>query len=146
MSKQPAILLVGGAWHTRDYLEPLATMLGMAGYPVVPVGLPSVGAIPPKSDFGDDVALIRTQVSQLFLQGRKVLAVLHSYGGIVGTEALQGFINASKDGPGVLLGLLYIATMLPKKGDSFEAHLESVGDFAWKPAREAMAVVSLLER
>ena len=31
--------------------------------------------------------------------------------------------------------------MLPKKGDSFEAHLNSVGDVGWKPAREALTVV-----
>lgn len=144
MSK-PTILLVGGSWHTAEYLGPLATVLEVSGYPAVPLSLPSVGAIPPKPDFGDDVALVRSTVSKLISEGKRVLAVLHSYGGIVGTEALQGFDNTSKDGAGVLLGLLYIATMLPKKGDSFEAHLESVGDFAWKPAREALAVVSLLE-
>ena len=142
---KPTILLVGGAWHTADYLVPFATMLEAAGYPVVPLGLPSVGAKPPKPGFGDDVALIRSTVTQLVSEGKSVLAILHSYGGIVGTEALQGFTNAPKDGAGALLGLLYIATMLPKNGDSFEAHLESVGDFAWKPTREALTVVSSLE-
>ena len=139
------MLLVGGAWHTTDYLEPLAAMLETAGYLAVRVSLPSVGANPPKSDFGDDVAVIRSAASELISEKKRVLAILHSYGGVVGTEALQGFKNTSKDGAGVLIGLLYIATMLPKKGDSFEAHLESVGDFAWKHAREALAVVSLLE-
>ena len=140
------MLLVGGAWHPTDYLMPLAAMLEAAGYPAMCLSLPSVGANPPKSDFGDDVAVIRSAASQLISEKKRVLAVLHSYGGIVGTEALQGFKNTSKDGAGVLIGLLYIATMLPKKGDSFEAHLESMGDFSWKYAREALAVVSLLER
>ena len=138
------MLLVGGAWHTHDYLLPLAAVLQDAGYPVVCYSLPSVGANPPKSDFGDDVAAIRSAASRLISEKKRVLAVLHSYGGIVGTEALQGFQNTSADGAGVLIGLLYIATMLPKKGDSFEAHLESVGDFSWKKARGALAVVSLL--
>ena len=140
---KPTILLVGGAWHTADYLVPLATTLEAADHPTVMLSLPSVGASPPKSDFADDVALIRSRVTQLISEGERVLAVLHSYGGIVGTEALQGFTKASNEGTGALLGLLYIATMLPQKGDSFEAHLESVGDFAWKPAREALTVVSL---
>ena len=139
------MLLVGGAWHTADDLRPLATVLAAAGYPALRLSLPSVGADLPKSDFGDDVAVIRSTASQLISEGKRVLAVLHSYGGIFGTEALQGSKNTSKDGTGVLVGLLYIATMLPKKGDSLEAHLESVGDFAWKPAREALAVVGLLE-
>ena len=144
MSK-PAILLVGGAWHTAHYLIPLAASLTTEGYLALPLGLASVGANPPTSDFGDDVTLVRAAASQLISEGRRVLAVLHSYGGIAGTEALQGFKNTSKDGAGVLIGLLYIAAMLPKKGDSFEAHLETVGDLSWKYAREALAVVSLFE-
>ena len=140
MSK-PTILLVGGAWHTADYLKPLASALEAADYPTITLALPSVGASPSKLDFGDDVALVRSTASDLAGEGKHVVAVLHSFGGIVGTEALQGLGRASKEGTGALLGLVYIATMLPKKGDSFEAHLESVGDFAWKPAREALTVV-----
>lgn len=143
MSK-PTMLLVGGAWHTHDYLMPLAAVLQAAGHPVVCCSLPSVGANPPKSDFGDDVAAIRSAASRLISEKKRVLAVLHSYGGIVGTEALQGFKNTSTDGAGVIIGLLYIATMLPKKGESFEAHLESVGDFSWKNARRALAVDGMM--
>lgn len=140
MSK-PTILLVGGAWHTAEYLKPLATTLEAAGYPVVAIGLPSVSADPSKPDFRDDVATIHSTVSTLISKGKMVLAVMHSYGGIAGTEALQEFHDQSRNEAGAVLGLMYIATMLPKKGDSFEAHLESVGDYVWKPAREAMTMV-----
>ena len=143
MSK-PTILLVGGAWHTAEYLRPLATTLEAAEYPVVALGLPSVGADPPKPDFGDDIAIIRSTVSDLISEGKRVVAVLHSYGGIAGTEALQKFGDMPQTGAGAVLGLIYIATMLPKKGDSFEAHLESVGDFGWTSAREALTVVRFL--
>ena len=37
--------------------------------------------------------------------------------------------------------MVYIASTLPKKGNSFEEHLESVDDFRWKPAREGLNVV-----
>lgn len=140
MSK-PTILLVGGAWHIAEYLKPLATALEAADYPTIILALPSVGANPAKVDFGDDVALVRSTASDLVSEGKSIVAVIHSFGGIVGTESLQGLGRASGEGTGVVLGLVYIATMLPKKGDSFEAHLESVGDFAWKPAREALTVV-----
>ena len=141
---KPTILLVGGAWHTAEYLKPLATALETASYPTITLALPSVGASPSKLDFGDDVALVRSTASDLASEGKNIVAVLHSFGGIVGTEALQGLGRASREGTGVVLGLVYIATMLPKMGDSFEAHLESVGDFAWKPAREALTVVGAL--
>ena len=140
MSK-PTILLVGGAWHTADYLKPLATALEAAHYPTLTLALPSVGASPAKLDFGHDVALVRSTALKLAADGKNIVAVLHSFGGIVGTEALQGLGQASMKGMGAVRGLVYIATMLPKKGDSFEAHLESVGDFSWKRAREALTVV-----
>lgn len=115
-----------------------------AEYPVVALGLPSVGADPPKPDFGDDIAIIRSTVSDLISEGKRVVAVLHSYGGIAGTEALQKFGDMPRKGAGAVLGLIYIATMLPKKGDSFEAHLESVGDFGRTSAREALTVSGMM--
>ncbi|MCJ1251283.1 hypothetical protein MMC30_008514 [Trapelia coarctata] len=52
---------------------------------------------------------------------------MHSYGGIPGTEALQG-LGEAREGAGAVIGLIYIASMLPRKGDSFEAYVEHVGD------------------
>ena len=142
----PTILLVGGAWHTADYLKPLATALEAADYSTITLALPSVGANPSKLDFGDDVALIRSMALNLAAEGKDIVAVLHSFGGVVGTEALQGLgeLTSSKEGTGVVLGLVYIASMLPKKGDSAEAHVESVGNVAWKAVREALTVVGAL--
>ena len=142
MSK-PTILLVGGAWHTADYLKPLATSLEAADYPTIRLALPSVGASPSKLDFGDDVALVRSTAVDLAAKGKDIVAVLHSFGGVVGTEALQGLGKraSSKEGTGVVRGLVYIASMLPKKGDCAETHLESVGDHTWKSAKEAFTVV-----
>lgn len=138
---KPTILLVAGAWHTADYFGPLANLLEAADYPTVSLGLPSVGASPPGSDFREDVAAIRIAACRLIADDKEVVAVMHSYGGIAGTEALQGLGKAKEGKAGRVITLVYIATMLPSKGHSFETHLESVGDFAWKPAREALAAV-----
>lgn len=51
MSK-PTILLVGGAWHTANYLSPLVATLEAAGYPTTALGLPSVG--PERCDLNFD--------------------------------------------------------------------------------------------
>ena len=73
---KPTILLVGGAWHTADYLKPLATALEAADYPTLTLALPSVGASPPKLDFGDDVALVRSTASELVCDGKDSAALL----------------------------------------------------------------------
>ena len=143
---KPTILLVGEAWHTADYLQPLATALAAADYPTLTLALPSVDASPAKLDFGDDVALVRYKAVDLATDGKDIIAVLHSFGGIVGTEALQGLGKPVMKGIGAVLGLVYLAAILPKKGDSFEAHLESLGDRSWKPERQVLtqAGVTLL--
>lgn len=138
---KPTILLVAGAWHTADYFGPLTKLLEAADYPTVSLGLPSVGASPPVSDFSSDVTTVRIATSQLIADDKEVVVVMHSYGGIAGTEALQGLGKAQEGKVGRVIALVYIATMLPAKGHSFESHLELVGDFAWKPARETLAVV-----
>ena len=89
------------------------------------------------------MALVRSTAWELVADGKHIVAVMHSFGGIVGTEALQGLGQTSMKGTGAVLGLMYIATMLPKKGDSFEAHLESVGDSLWKPTRQVLTVVGV---
>lgn len=102
MSKS-TILLVGGAWHTADYLSPLAATLEAAGYRTATLGLPSVGADPSKPDFGDDVAVIRSTASRLLSEGKRIVGTHME--GLPATDALQGFGSASKKGAGAVLGL-----------------------------------------
>ena len=132
---KPTILLVGGAWHTTAYLKPLATALEAADYPTI--------ASPAKNDFGDDKALVRSIAEDLLADGKHIVAVMHSFGGIVGTEALQGLGQAHMERTGAVLGLVYIAAMIPKKGDSFETYLESMGDDSWKAAKERFTKVGV---
>ena len=138
--EKPTVLIVGGAWHTSDYLAPLAQVFENAGYPVNFLGLPSVGASPPAKDFSGDVAAIRNIAAQLIAQNKDIIAVLHSIGGISGSEALHGLGKASTRGAGVI-SIVYIASMIPKKGNCFDDHLEAVGDNTWKPARQAFTQV-----
>ena len=140
---KPTILLVGGAWHTAAYLKPLATALEAADYPTIALALPSVGASPAKPDFGDDVALVRSTAKELAADGKHIVAVMHSFGGVVGTEALEGLGQAFTKCTGAVLGLVYIAAMLPKKGDSFEAYLDSLGDSSWESTKEKLNVVGV---
>ena len=140
---KPTILLVGGAWHTAAYLKPLATALEVADYPTLALALPSVDASPAKPDFEDDVDLIRSTAEQLAAEGKGIVAVMHSFGGVVGTEALQGLGQASMERTGTVLGLVYIAAMIPKKGDSFEAYLDSMGDDLWEYTKNKFTVVGV---
>ena len=136
----PTILLVGGAWHTADYLDPLAKVFEKAGYPTVALGLPSVGASPPAPDFSIDVNAIREIVQKLIADKKEIIAVFHSLGGIPGTEALQGLGQVPESSVGVT-ALVYIACHLPATGNSFDSHLEALGDESWKQAKQGLSQV-----
>ena len=127
--------------HTSDFLIPLAQVFGMAGHAAKFLGLPSVGASPPVLDFSDDVAAVRNIAFQLIAQRKDIIAVLHSLGGIPGSEALHGLGKLSTGGAGVI-SIVYIASMIPEKGKCFDDHVKALGDDTWKPTRRLFTEVS----
>ena len=137
----PTILIVGGAWHTAEYLGPLAKVFKEAGYPAVTLGLPSVGASPAAPDFSIDVKAIHDEATKLIADKKEVIAVLHSFGGIPGTEALHGLGKTSGGNAGGVIAIVYIASHVPRAGDSFDMHLEAMGDVTWKQAKQAFSQV-----
>ena len=71
----------------------------------------------------DDAALIRSELSKLVEgEGRNVIVVMHSYGGIVGTEAVDASLakkpREEKGLPGGVLRLLYMTALLLPIGAS----------------------------
>ncbi|KAL8896207.1 MAG: hypothetical protein Q9207_007816, partial [Kuettlingeria erythrocarpa] len=68
----------------------LIPLLERAAYSVFAVTLPSSGTVPAVPDFSLDVAAIRTAIGSTIATGKDVLLVLHSYGAVVGCEALKG--------------------------------------------------------
>ena len=77
---KPTVLIVGGAWHTTDYLLPLAKTFEDAGYPTKSIGLPSARADPPVAGFSGDVAAVRDAATQLIEAKKDIIAVMHSLG------------------------------------------------------------------
>ncbi|MCJ1436719.1 hypothetical protein MMC27_006101 [Xylographa pallens] len=136
---KPTILLVGGAWHTADYFGPLVKVFEEAGYPTFALGLPSVGANPPATDYSVDVNAIHYHATRLIAEDKEIIAVFHSMGGIPGTDALHGLGKSRAGGAGGALALVYIASMIPTAGHSLETHQKVVGNEAWAPARQALS-------
>ena len=144
---KPAILLVGGAWHTAEYLGPLLNVFKEAGYPAVSLGLPSAGASPPAEDFSGDVDAIRGQATRLISEHKELIVVLHSFSGIPGTEALHGLGKSSgSSGSEGVIALVYIASHVPRAGNSFDTHLVTLGDETWAPAKKALCHVCISQK
>lgn len=92
------------------------------GFPTSCPCQPSFGSAPTVTMY-DDADCIRSEIKKFVEdQGREVVLVLHSYGGIAGTEATdEAFSKASRESKGLdggVLRLLYMCAFLLPLGNS----------------------------
>lgn len=118
----PTILLIGGGWHVPHSYSKLTAQLEAAGFEVHVPALPSVDDVrPPKADFENDTAQIRSVAQELADNGRDFMVLMHSYGGQVGTNALHGLGLESrwKEGKtGGISNLIYMTASAVLEGRS----------------------------
>lgn len=108
---KPTIFFIHGAWHSPKHFQPVRELLESEGYPTECPCQPTFNAIPPTS-LDDDVKAIQSELDKLIEeQGKDVTVVMHSYGGVVGTEAVHESLGKkareSNSLPGGVLRLLY---------------------------------------
>lgn len=116
----PTILIVGGAWHIPKHYESLVLQLRSRGYTVDCPRLPTTsGTIPPTCDVNDDADFIRKVAIQHLEQGKNIVALLHSYGGSIGTRAFAGLGRNDRNAPGdaSVLRLIYLTACAPGEDD-----------------------------
>lgn len=117
MNSKPVIFILHGAWHSPEYFEPVKPRLEALGYTIVCPPLRTIGAVPPTLTLYDDAAQVRAELDLLVENGEDVFLVMHSYGGMVGTEAAAGLGKEERSKRalnGGVIGLLYVcAFMLP---------------------------------
>ena len=124
-SSKPTILLVPGAWHSPDLYAPMTDLLVAEGYEYIGISLVSVGADPALENWDPDVELIHKTVLGVLDRGKDVVLVVHSYGGLVGSEAMKGLGKKQRESEGKKGGvvrLVYICAFFLELG----MHLQAV--------------------
>lgn len=124
----PTIVFVPGAWHTCDYYKRVIYILEAKGFPTATVNLPSVGGT---SSMKDDAIAIQKVTLKLADAGQQIILVMHSYGGIPGTESAKGLaweIRQAEGKPGGIIALVYLTAYLVKEGMSVSS---VAGDREW---------------
>ena len=116
------ILIIHGAWRLPAYFSSAIDLLKAQGYNVVCPHLPTCNKddIPTKT-LDDDVVLVRRTASSLADEGQEVVALMHSYGGVAGTDTLYGLSTTQRAKSGLKGGLkrlLYMCAFIPQKGQS----------------------------
>lgn len=128
MAEKPTILFVHGAWHSPAHLALAARVIESAGYPTSCPLLPFYGAQPPTTTLYDDAAALRTEFDRLIgKEGKNVVVVMHSYGGVVGTEAVHASLGksarAAEGKAGGVLRLVFLCAFVVPEGASLISSL-----------------------
>ncbi|KAI9655558.1 MAG: hypothetical protein M1821_005351 [Bathelium mastoideum] len=118
----PTIVIVHAATQPPPLYQPLSQALQQAGFSVEVIDYPSVGDhVPKMEDNREDIAAVRATVSSLVEAERDVLLLMHSYGGIPGTGALEGLSKSQRQKFGMkggVIRLVYATSFALRKGET----------------------------
>ena len=119
-SSKPSLVVVPGAWHHPDAYETFVSHLVKAGFPTVVTKLPSCDTQQPESTscLTDAEAVSKQILALIDTDGKDVVVVCHSYGGIPAASAASGLSKRARTNEGKnggVIGLVYItAFVVPK--------------------------------
>ncbi|KAI5925865.1 Alpha/beta hydrolase fold-1 [Camillea tinctor] len=129
---KPAIVIVTGAWHLPPSWDKVSSRLRAGGYAVrVPRLLSVCGPEPVDHTWRVDAAVVRDAAMPFVAQGREVVLVGHSYGGVVAMVAAEGLTVADRAARGLKGGvkaiLFVCALLMTERGVST---MEAKGGYA----------------
>ncbi|KAI1352350.1 Alpha/beta hydrolase fold-1 [Xylaria sp. FL0043] len=129
-AKRPAVVLVPGAWTAPIAYRKLVSALQARFFKVHVPALPTNnGARPPDSSFEGDIQAVRQVVQQLVNDGNEVIVLMHSYGGVAGTSAIEGLILKdlqAKGLPGGVVHLISVAAFMLGLGQNVRTVVQAV--------------------
>ncbi|KAF1811884.1 alpha/beta-hydrolase [Eremomyces bilateralis CBS 781.70] len=136
---KPTIILVHGAFHGPWCFSPLSHSLRAKSLPCIDdLALPSAGSARPLQV---DVEALRAVLHQVIdKDGNDCVLVMHSYGGVVGGEAIRGFGVKDRGAGPCVRRTVYIATSLPVVGQS---HWELTAEWAAKSGVDMGSVAEI---
>lgn len=120
MSK-PAILIIPGSFHPPELWAGVEGPLRKQGYKVTTIDIKSNKQFPEVHEdiFQKEVADIRKHVEKLLNTGEDLLLVMHSYGAIPATDALEGLAKSQRLAAGQkngIVGLVYMCAFMMWEG------------------------------
>ncbi|KAJ6195051.1 hypothetical protein J3E72DRAFT_387728 [Bipolaris maydis] len=162
MSSQPTVVLIPGSFCFGHAYDAIATPLRSKGYdiqvlepPCYPAGYERKSDGAPPNMYAD-ARYINEHVEKLADEGKEVVLVAHSYGGVPATESLKGVTKKEREQqgkPGGVVRIGYLTALAPRLGETaFQVlgdqggAVPSAGEDGWMyhedPARVAALICS----
>lgn len=129
-SSKPAIVIVPGSFCPASLYYTLVDLIQAAGYEAFVNNLPSASRNPPEkpATLEDDAVFFRGIIASLADQGKDVVVVAHSYGGIAATEAVKEVGKAERKAKGKQGGVVRIVYLTAIVLDEGSSSKENLGD------------------
>ncbi|PQE30488.1 methylesterase 6 protein [Rutstroemia sp. NJR-2017a WRK4] len=136
MSK-PSILLIPGSFSLPSFYDNIVNAVAAKGYEIKALHNPTTGTAPNEGREGapptmyDDAANIAKEAEKLADEGKDVILVAHSYGGIPTSQSTKGLEKEERQKQGKKGGIVRIAYMtclVPPVGGSAGTVLVGVPD------------------
>lgn len=90
-SSTTTVLIVHGGWHIPYHYQPLVSSFADAGYLTICPFLPTCNdAKPPNKTLDEDIGVVRAVLAVLAHTGKDIVVVMHSFGGLIGSVAIDG--------------------------------------------------------
>ncbi|KAF5966009.1 hypothetical protein FBULB1_11936 [Fusarium bulbicola] len=120
---RPALVIVPGNFSLPRFWSAIQRSAEDKDYPVEVVPLQSSREvrIDPAPGLADDVNEAQSVLNKHINQGKDVVMLMHSYGGMVGTEATRGLSRTEREKAGLnggITGLIFLAAIFAPPGKS----------------------------
>ncbi|KAI8947352.1 Alpha/beta hydrolase fold-1 [Xylaria longipes] len=122
----PTLFFTPGAWHDPWVFDSVRSILSARGFETETSSLATVGSVDPSVGMCSDAAKIRSALSNLINEGKEVILVAHSYGGIVASNAVDGLgieQRTSNSLNGSIIMILYLAAFVVPAGTDLKTNL-----------------------
>ena len=126
-SAKPAIVIVPGSFSPAPFYAVLVNALRVHGYEAIVETLLSSARSPLRGEkaatMEEDAEFFHDIAEKVADQGKDVVIVTHSYGGIPGTECCKGLskeVRKAAGKPGGVSRLVYVTSVVPPPGKSLK--------------------------
>ncbi|OGM49628.1 hypothetical protein ABOM_001896 [Aspergillus bombycis] len=116
---KPSIIIVPGSFSLPEFYDAVVDGVASKGYEIKAIRLRSTEELQPPATMYDDAAAIAQEVATLVEQGKEVILVAHSYGGVPASESIKGLAKTEGSGKiGGVVKLAYLTALVPQLGAS----------------------------
>ena len=131
---KPTVVWVPGLLHTPEHFKLIISALAKVSIPSLAISLPNIGAGAATAAPYDDLKTIRTKLEELVDEGKEVLLISHSYGGMPACQAVRGIEKSQRvkcGQPGGVIRVVFMAAFIIQEGQSIWTFMDGMLPPPW---------------